>query len=386
MDSLIKQIRARFSSTGQVNTEESYSSKERRIPPQRTPSFKTEKKRAQNWFRRQFSRNMSQDYDSENQMEHVTAVAAAAYAINSLEDSVKPDQKKTSAAPESFSSRVKSKKEDTPIQVPEPGRVSKRFSGENATTSSLGADSKVPVTAATDEKKTEKANGSPAIKKNLTFADEHLESPDTTKSKRTPDRAPSIKKTPTFSDERLNIHDTTKPNRAPERVTDPAPSMKKTSTSSNEPLSSTNGRKPAEAVPKTDMPPRKPRSAASKPETRSQSSRRPGTGETQADAWEKAKLAKIKERYEKLNATISSWEDKKKKKARNKLDKTESGLERKRMRALEKFRSDMDIINQIAGGARSQAEERRRNEELKAKEKANIIRTTGKVPATCFCF
>ncbi|KAK2636107.1 hypothetical protein Ddye_030899 [Dipteronia dyeriana] len=359
MDSLIKQMR--FSSAGQVNSEELHSSKDQRIPPQRSLSFKTEKKRAQNWFRRQFSRNMSRDYNSDYQMEHVTAVAAAAYAIKSLQDSSMPDQKKTtSGTPESFLTRLMSKKEDAPIQAPQPDGISKRFStsGENAT-SSLSADSKMPVSAAMDEKKT----SPPTIKKRLTFADddEHLNSPaaDTTKSR----RAPSMKKTPTLSDELKN---------------------------------STNGGKPAGVVQKTDAPPTKLRSTTSKSdvpppvpptETRIQSSTRTGVNQAPADVWEKAELEKIKERHEKLNATILSWESKKKKKARSKLEKKElqSESEQKRIKALQKFRSDMETIDQIAGGARAQAEERRRNKELKAKAKANTIRTTGKVPRTCCC-
>lgn len=45
----------------------------------------------------------------------------------------------------------------------------------------------------------------------------------------------------------------------------------------------------------------------------------------------------------------------------------------------------MDYIKQVADGARAQANARQRNDELKAKEKANIIRTTGELPMTCFC-
>ncbi|TXG56592.1 hypothetical protein EZV62_017905 [Acer yangbiense] len=366
MDSLIKLTRVRFSSAGQGNTEELYSSKDQRIPPQRSLSFKTEKKRAQNWFRRQFSRNMSRDYDSEYQMEHVTAVAAAAYAIKSLQDSSMPDQKKTSGAPESLSTRLRSRKEDALMDMPDSSGVSNRFSisGENAT-SSLSADSKMPVY-------------------------EHLNSHDTTRSKRTPDpSASSIKKTPTFvAHERLNSPpaDRTKSTRAP--------SMKKTTTLSDELKNSTSGGIPAGVVQKTDTPPTKLGRAASKPdvpppapptETRRQSSTRTGVNQTPADVWEKAELEKIKERHEKLNATILSWESKKKKKARSKLDKVESESEQKRIKALQKFRSDMETIDQIVGGARAQAEERRKNKELKAKAKANTFRTTGKVPRTCFC-
>ena len=45
----------------------------------------------------------------------------------------------------------------------------------------------------------------------------------------------------------------------------------------------------------------------------------------------------------------------------------------------------MDYIKQVVDGARAQAEARQRNDERKAKEKANIIRTTGELPRTCFC-
>lgn len=63
----------------------------------------------------------------------------------------------------------------------------------------------------------------------------------------------------------------------------------------------------------------------------------------------------------------------------------QSEVERRRLKALEKFRIEMEYINQVSGGAKAQAEKRQKDEELKAKEKANIIRTTGKVPKTCLC-
>jgi hypothetical protein len=46
----------------------------------------------------------------------------------------------------------------------------------------------------------------------------------------------------------------------------------------------------------------------------------------------------------------------------------------------------MADIDQIAGAAKAKAAERQRNEELRAKGKANTIRKTGKLPRTCFCF
>ncbi|KAG0552228.1 hypothetical protein BDA96_01G491000 [Sorghum bicolor] len=99
-----------------------------------------------------------------------------------------------------------------------------------------------------------------------------------------------------------------------------------------------------------------------------------GTG-SKADEWEKAKLARVREEYEKMMETIAEWETEK---------KTE--LDRKRAKALEEYNQEMTRINKIAGGARSMAEERKYNDENKIKEKARKIRSTGKPPRTCACF
>lgn len=66
--------------------------------------------------------------------------------------------------------------------------------------------------------------------------------------------------------------------------------------------------------------------------------------------------------------------------------KLQSEIEKRRAKALQKFKNEMEYINQIAEGARAQAEERRKNEELKVKEKANTLRRTGEAPTTCCCF
>ncbi|TYG85962.1 hypothetical protein ES288_A13G096500v1 [Gossypium darwinii] len=141
--------------------------------------------------------------------------------------------------------------------------------------------------------------------------------------------------------------------------------------------------KPASTAPKPDHPAI--RTAAGRPEEPPTIEPRPETEQTKAEDWEKDEMAKIKERYKKLNSTILAWEEKKKKKAKNKLDRTESGLERKRARALLKFKNEMEYIKQAADGARAQAEASQKKDELKAKEKANIIRKTGEVPRACFC-
>lgn len=92
----------------------------------------TEKKKSQNWFQRQFNRQMSQDYDSSSMIDHATAVAAATFAIATLEEPGILDQKKTTERPETSFIRGKSKKEDTTHSALESGRASKRFSGKDA--------------------------------------------------------------------------------------------------------------------------------------------------------------------------------------------------------------------------------------------------------------
>ncbi|KAM3706862.1 hypothetical protein ACJW31_03G183500 [Castanea mollissima] len=326
MDSLVKQLRGRFSGTQRQQTEEAGSIRDGRIPPQHTQSFK-EKKKSQNWFQRQFNRQMSQDYDSSNMLDHATAVAAATFAIATLEEPGIPDQKKTTERPETSFIRGKSKKEDTTRSALEPGRASKRFSGETSMRLPEGKDTKVPETAAATGK-------TPQKQKSI-------------------GPAPSMKKSPSFG--------------MPPTETQRQSSMR------------------AEIPPNETRRQSSMRTEISPTDSKGQSPMRFRAEGPDAEAWEKAELAKIKERYEKMNSTILSWEEKKKAKARRRLDHTESEVERRRLKALEKFRTEMEYINQVSGGAKAQAEERRKNEELKAKEKANIIRTTGKVPKTCLC-
>ncbi|CAN0896470.1 hypothetical protein LINGRAHAP2_LOCUS18510 [Linum grandiflorum] len=109
---------------------------------------------------------------------------------------------------------------------------------------------------------------------------------------------------------------------------------------------------------------------------------------SEADAWEKVQLEKVKGKYKQQNDDIVSWEDGRKAKARRRLDRAESEMERSRMRALEKFRGDMEIVNKIAGDAKAKAAERMKKEEMKVKEKADAVRrSNGKFPARrpCFC-
>lgn len=53
---------------------------------------------------------------------------------------------------------------------------------------------------------------------------------------------------------------------------------------------------------------------------------------------------------------------------------------------MDKFRDDVDRIGQIARAAREQADAKETKEKLKAREKANRIRTTGRLGGPCSCF
>ncbi|CAA0828737.1 Remorin family protein [Striga hermonthica] len=111
-----------------------------------------------------------------------------------------------------------------------------------------------------------------------------------------------------------------------------------------------------------------------------------GQGDYLADAWEKEETAYIIERYVKLKATIDNWETKKKKREKHKLEREQAELDKRRAKSIQSYSDKITRIEVIARGAREQADEDRKHEESKVKEKANKIRLTGKTPATCFCF
>ncbi|KAI9124915.1 hypothetical protein K1719_004242 [Acacia pycnantha] len=259
-----------------------------------------EKKKGQNWFQREFVKKMNRDYES-GDLEHVTAIAAAAFAASNQEIPEIPQQKKT----ERSLTKTRSKKDASKAPVSQTGG-SKRFSDSFKLTDGQGK--KEPTSPARDEKATA--------------------------------RMPS-KKTLSFRELLKTKSDTAAPEVA-------APVQYE----SSKPLTST----------------------------------KPVTKETEADAWEKAELEKIKQRYEELKETIDSWENKKRKEAKHKLNLQESQLEKSRLKAMDKFREDLDRIDQITRGAREQADAKRTKEELKAREKANRIRTTRRLRGPCSCF
>lgn len=60
-------------------------------------------------------------------------------------------------------------------------------------------------------------------------------------------------------------------------------------------------------------------------------------------------------------------------------------LENKKALFLQNYQDNIVRIDQITEGARAQLEQKRRREEKKARETANRIRSTGRLPVTCFC-
>ncbi|CAA0825537.1 Heparanase-like protein 1 [Striga hermonthica] len=238
----------------------STSTTDRKLQPQITQSFK-ERKRSQSWLRRQFSRQTSSDYELSG-ADYQAAVAAAAYAIQSLDDLKSKDNKE--AANKSLS-KMKDKSEAT-ITRPEP------------------------------------------LKSALKSADETLRSSfknpnqTNTNTKKTPEKEPSFKKRISFADNEETIIRNKPENSAPdERVPEVGPTFRADSK-----------KKPETIMPKTNpVDSIKPTAVKS------------GPGDYRADDWEIKEIENIRERYVKLRATIDNWETKKKKKAKRKIERAE---------------------------------------------------------------
>ncbi|XVF54377.1 hypothetical protein PTKIN_Ptkin05aG0176500 [Pterospermum kingtungense] len=128
------------------------------------------------------------------------------------------------------------------------------------------------------------------------------------------------------------------------------------------------------------------RASSARPMTEEAGDQRRKANYSKADAWEKAEMEKVNKRYENMKASILVRENEKKRRAKIKMERRKKELEQKIKRAQQLYEAKIARIDHIAGGGRAQADEKRRNEELKVKEKARQIRATGKLPVTCFCF
>ncbi|KAK4436979.1 hypothetical protein Salat_0031800 [Sesamum alatum] len=106
----------------------------------------------------------------------------------------------------------------------------------------------------------------------------------------------------------------------------------------------------------------------------------------EADAWEKAQIAKIRKRYEKMQTEILAWENEKKLRQKKKMERKKGELELRKSRNLQHYYSKIGRIDHMAAGAKAQLDEKRRQEESVVKEKARRMRSTGIAPVDCFCF
>ncbi|KAF8096324.1 hypothetical protein N665_0312s0015 [Sinapis alba] len=101
------------------------------------------------------------------------------------------------------------------------------------------------------------------------------------------------------------------------------------------------------------------------------------------ELWKEREMDKTRKKYEKLSEKIMLWVEKKKKKAKRKLHRTERGVEKAKLKAKQRFIDDNERIEIIVLSARTHAYESQMKEELKVKEKANLMRTTtGRSPCT----
>ncbi|KAJ8445500.1 hypothetical protein Cgig2_031313 [Carnegiea gigantea] len=324
MEALITRARSRFSRREEPG--------EGRIPSQKTASFKGDR-RPHKWFRRQLSGQMSLNESGED-VEFAAAVAAAAFAITSLES-------------DDVNERKMKGPESTPSMV-ELGETSK--SSADAETNEITPEKTIHPVPSIKKKPS-------ALKKRLTFA---VEVPEDAQGSFT-ERPPSVKKTPSFWEEPSEEDaGSVKP---PQR----SPTVTEAPTFDEGGFADPRRMKPADSMPPPILPPAVPPLHIQQP-TKGERRR---DQETDADVWEREEMAKIEERDVKLRQTIHGWEKKKMTKARQKLETTESEVEKRRAKAVQKYQTEMEQIQQIADGARAQAKEKQRTDRSKTTDKAN---------------
>ncbi|XP_020582175.1 inner centromere protein-like [Phalaenopsis equestris] len=170
MDSLLKQLRVKFSDE---NQKDSYTAQEGRIPP-----FKKERKKATSWYRRSFSSQKDEEDDSAD-LEFGAAIAAAAYAIM-LEEEKGLLGKKKSDELESSLTKTKSWKEDRINRSTDKRKLSRWFSAKEE-----------------EEEEEDGRVAGDSFKRKLSALDERMKQKSAANLKeKTMSSTPSVKKTP----------------------------------------------------------------------------------------------------------------------------------------------------------------------------------------------
>ncbi|KAL2461975.1 Remorin family protein [Abeliophyllum distichum] len=108
--------------------------------------------------------------------------------------------------------------------------------------------------------------------------------------------------------------------------------------------------------------------------------------ETKSDAWERSQLAKIHKRYQKMHSNILSWENEKKLRAKQEMERKKQEVELRKSRNLIHYKNKISRIDHISNGAKAQLEEKRKYEESLIKEKARRMKSIGKAPISWCCF
>ncbi|KAK1268472.1 hypothetical protein QJS04_geneDACA006901 [Acorus gramineus] len=275
-----------------------------------------------NWSQRQLPRMSRNSYSSDGEYE--MAVAGSAFAITKIEEEMSRNQMRIVEERQASMTRIKSRKESDKAKTKE----SHTFKS---------TDSK-RISRWFTNKETNEVTGESSMRRKRVEGDAAADQ------------------------------------KSAEKAFGTTPSIRRTATSTGRSQTQKPGQVPPPAI--------KPTVSSASNVSRVGSSY--GEAEAIADAWKEAKMEKIKKRYEKRRETILSWENEKKLIAKRRLDKKEGKLELRRATALQEYRNEISNIDKIAGKARALADEKRRNDESKAREKAMDIRSKGRVP-TCFC-
>ncbi|XP_076948058.1 uncharacterized protein LOC143620205 [Bidens hawaiensis] len=313
-------MRVKFGGVEEIHEGETSHVRDQKSPTQKTRSFKGDSGRGQNWRRGQSSRELTHDYDSDymESDEFRTAVAAAAFAVDSVEE-----RRRTRRRRDGGLSKPKTKQEDGAVSATASRRIRERMPSSSGASNKMKnkEDDIVPIS------------------------------------------------TPSFLSRKFSELQ----EKMPQRANSPANTGFKPQSSLP---SSSNDTKPTNTTTQTGISEVNKRRSELRPE------------DIKAEGWEKMEMERIKERYERLMAKILEWENEKKAKAHKKLSRhKDDESEKKRARALQNYNTDIEMIEQIAEGARSQTEENRRKEVIKAMKKAGTIRLTGEIPKkTCLCF
>ncbi|XP_076890379.1 uncharacterized protein LOC143541433 [Bidens hawaiensis] len=133
---MIKQMRVKFGGVEEIYEGETSHVRDQKSPTQKTRSFKADNRRGQNWHRGQSSRELTYDYDYDSDYmesdEFRTAVAAATFAIGSVEE-----RRRTRRRRDGGLSKPKTKQEDGAVSATASRRIRERMPSSSAASNKM---------------------------------------------------------------------------------------------------------------------------------------------------------------------------------------------------------------------------------------------------------